>query len=313
MAAVATVAKVDETVEQPADLEQELRRRARRFRRLRIAVLALVVGYFFLPYDIRTWIPVWLPFLAALGLETDFFVGGWLKGRSGEAEPSPLGKHGPQPRDLADFGGPSWQEAFTVEHDGEQILVPAIGAPTEEDGGSPTRTGLSLLRRRSAGRSGSFPGPPTRSRRAPRSRLVAGHPLLRRPPARLERRLVAEPGPRRGALLTRGGEDRRPPGDASPATRAAASSASPRTPTASRSSAAARLPRARSLRHALPARLQAPRAVVPADRRGRSPSSRTSRGTCTASRTRGSPTATPSRAASASASTSACRRRPPAR
>ena len=126
---------MDETVEQPADLEEELRRRARLFRRLRIAVLALVVGYFFLPYDIRTWIPVWLPFLAALGLEIDFFVGGWLKARSGEAEPSPLGKHGPQPRDLADFGGPSWQEAFTVEHDGEQILVPAIGATAEDDEG----------------------------------------------------------------------------------------------------------------------------------------------------------------------------------
>ena len=203
---------MDETVEQPADLEEELRRRARLFRRLRIAVLALVVGYFFLPYDIRTWIPVWLPFLAALGLEIDFFVGGWLKARSGEAEPSPLGKHGPQPRDLADFGGPSWQEAFTVEHDGEQILVPAIGATAEDDerarrrgrafpccgGGAPV-----ALEAPSLGRPRDRGGRRRRDRRR--------DPRLRLAPARLERGLAGESGPRRGALLPRGGQDRRPP------------------------------------------------------------------------------------------------------
>jgi len=32
-------------------------------------VLALVVGYFFLPYDVQAYIPIWLPFFAALGLE----------------------------------------------------------------------------------------------------------------------------------------------------------------------------------------------------------------------------------------------------
>ena len=46
-------------------------------------MLALVVAYFFLPYDVRSWFPVWLLFLAALGLEVDFFVGGWLQARQG--------------------------------------------------------------------------------------------------------------------------------------------------------------------------------------------------------------------------------------
>ncbi|MEG7677097.1 hypothetical protein U2060_15260, partial [Listeria monocytogenes] len=53
------------------------RRRARTFRLARVAVLALVVGYFFLPYSVRSWIPVWLVFLGALGLEVEFFFGGY--------------------------------------------------------------------------------------------------------------------------------------------------------------------------------------------------------------------------------------------
>ena len=53
-------------------------RRARLFRRGRIVVLALVVAYFFLPYWIQAAIPVWLLFLAALGLEKiDLFLIHW--------------------------------------------------------------------------------------------------------------------------------------------------------------------------------------------------------------------------------------------
>ena len=165
-------------------------------------MLALVVGYFFLPYDIQTWIPVWLPFLAALGLEIDFFVGGWLKGRSGEAEPSPLGKHGPQPRDLADFGGPAWHEAFTVEHDGEQILVPAIGAPAEEDGGLADEDGPlapAAAERRPFWKRNPWAAHAIEAGAA--VAIVAGILVLRLAPARLERGLGDESGPRRGALL----------------------------------------------------------------------------------------------------------------
>ena len=43
----------------------KLERRTRLHRRARLAVVALVVGYFFLPYGVRYWIPVWLPFAAA--------------------------------------------------------------------------------------------------------------------------------------------------------------------------------------------------------------------------------------------------------
>jgi hypothetical protein len=86
-------------------LSYALRRRARLFRLARLAVLALVILYFFLPYDVRAWIPVWLPFLAALGLEVHFFLGGYLQTRGdGPLAQAPRDR-APQPRDLADLGG----------------------------------------------------------------------------------------------------------------------------------------------------------------------------------------------------------------
>ena len=86
----------------PDDFSSSLERRARFHRRARLAVLAAVVGYFFLPYEVKAVIPVWLLFLAALGLEVEFFVGGWLQGRRG-VERGPVDR-GPQPRDLEELG-----------------------------------------------------------------------------------------------------------------------------------------------------------------------------------------------------------------
>jgi hypothetical protein len=87
----------------------DLRRRTRNFRAARIAVLVLVVAYFFLPYGVQSWIPVWLLFLLALGLEIDFFVGGWLQMRRGA--PAPVAEsadRGPQQRDLSELGSWGW-------------------------------------------------------------------------------------------------------------------------------------------------------------------------------------------------------------
>jgi hypothetical protein len=85
----------------------DLRRRARPYRLARIGVVALVVGYFFLPYEAKSVIPVWLIFLLALGLEVQFFVGGWLQAREG-VERGPVDR-GPQPRDLEELG-PQYDE-----------------------------------------------------------------------------------------------------------------------------------------------------------------------------------------------------------
>jgi hypothetical protein len=89
------------------DFSSSLDRRARLHRYARLAVLALVVGYFFLPYEAQAVIPVWLLFALALGLEVEFFVGGWLQGRRG-VEPAPVDR-GPQPRDLEELG-PQYDE-----------------------------------------------------------------------------------------------------------------------------------------------------------------------------------------------------------
>ena len=79
-------------------------------------MLAFVVAYFFLPYDVHYWIPPWIPFLAALYLEVQFFVGGYLRGAPRRGYVPAGSDPGPQPRDLADFGGEDWREA-TADRD----------------------------------------------------------------------------------------------------------------------------------------------------------------------------------------------------
>lgn len=84
----------------------DVQRRARLFRLGRIAVLALVIAYFFLPYWIQAAIPVWLLFLAALGLEVEFFLGGYVQAR--RRQPAREPDRGPQQRDLSDLGTWAW-------------------------------------------------------------------------------------------------------------------------------------------------------------------------------------------------------------
>jgi hypothetical protein len=114
------------------DDARERRRRAQLVRRSRLVVLALVVAYFFLPYDIRAWIPVWLPFAAAVALEVQFFLGGYLDARRGSAPPTGRPDRGPQARDLAELGGEHWLDVHAVEHVGERHFVPTAGLTDEE-------------------------------------------------------------------------------------------------------------------------------------------------------------------------------------
>ena len=69
-----------------------------------------MIGYFFLPYGVQAWIPVWLPFAAALGLEVQFFLGGYRAGRHGDAAAAAPNR-GPQTRDLLELGWePEWED-----------------------------------------------------------------------------------------------------------------------------------------------------------------------------------------------------------
>ena len=81
----------------------------RRVRRAtRLLLLAFVLGYFFAPWSVRAFIPVWLPFLCALGLELHFFISGYWPQRRPETTARSGGGAdgvlGPQDRDLQDFG-----------------------------------------------------------------------------------------------------------------------------------------------------------------------------------------------------------------
>ncbi len=114
------------------DPASERRRRAQLIRRTRLVVLALVVAYFFLPYDVRVWIPVWLPFLAAVALEVHFFLGGFLDGRRGYTPSTGRPDRGPQARDLAELGGDHWRDVRAIEHGGEQHFVPTAGLTEEQ-------------------------------------------------------------------------------------------------------------------------------------------------------------------------------------
>jgi hypothetical protein len=69
---------------------------------------------------VQAWIPVWLPFAAALGLELQFFLGGYLARRSEHPGEAAVPDRGPQPRDLAELGGEPWWSADGDEDEHEE-------------------------------------------------------------------------------------------------------------------------------------------------------------------------------------------------
>jgi hypothetical protein len=83
---------------------------------------------------VRYWIPVWLPFVAALGLEVQFFLGGYLGRHRPQAAGVP--HRGPQERDLDELGWPPEPEEDEDEDedgdgdDTERVVEPA--APVVE-------------------------------------------------------------------------------------------------------------------------------------------------------------------------------------
>lgn len=94
-----------------------MEQRTRLVRRLRLAVVALVIAYFFLPYGVRAWIPVWLPFAAALAVEVQFFLGG-LTTRQAEPTAPYAPDRGPQERDLIELGWePEWEDEEYAVHE----------------------------------------------------------------------------------------------------------------------------------------------------------------------------------------------------
>jgi hypothetical protein len=96
-------------------------------RRLRIAAVALIVAWFFLP-DLQRAVPLWIPFLVAAALELHFLVAGLRERGSGRVARG----RSPQATDIAELGGEEWLQPVLVEVDGQELWVPAAGKSDEE-------------------------------------------------------------------------------------------------------------------------------------------------------------------------------------
>jgi hypothetical protein len=91
---------------------------------LRVALGAFVLAWIFGPYALRAAVPIWLPFLIALGLELHFFLGAWRPASAGVRRPDRL----PQVVDRERYG-PSHEadELLLVRRGGEELWIPYSG------------------------------------------------------------------------------------------------------------------------------------------------------------------------------------------
>jgi hypothetical protein len=93
---------------------------------LRLGLAAFVLAWIFGPYELRSAIPIWLPFLVALGLELHFFVGAL------RSAPSARPDRGPQAADRERYGYGDSEELVLVREGGEELWIPYSGETDEE-------------------------------------------------------------------------------------------------------------------------------------------------------------------------------------
>jgi hypothetical protein len=93
---------------------------------LRLGLVAFVLAWIFGPYELRDAVPIWLPFLIALGLEVQFFVSALRSG------PATRPDRGPQGDDLELYGYGEGEELLIVRDGGEEVWVPYSGETDEE-------------------------------------------------------------------------------------------------------------------------------------------------------------------------------------
>jgi hypothetical protein len=94
---------------------------------LRMGLVVFVLVWLFGPYTLRSAVPIWLPFLIALGLELHFFVGG--------LRPAPARRpdRGPQADDRQRYGyGDDAEELLLVREEGRELWIPYSGETDEE-------------------------------------------------------------------------------------------------------------------------------------------------------------------------------------
>ena len=88
---------------------------------------AFVLTWIFGPYALRAAVPIWLPFLIALGLELNFFVGAL------RSAPARRSDRGPQDADRERFGyDDEAEELLLVREGGEELWIPYSGETDDE-------------------------------------------------------------------------------------------------------------------------------------------------------------------------------------
>jgi hypothetical protein len=94
---------------------------------VRIGLGVFVLAWLFGPYSLRSTVPIWVPFLIALGLELNFFVGGLRPARARRQD------RGPQAIDRERYGYPDdAEELLLVREGGEELWIPYSGETEEE-------------------------------------------------------------------------------------------------------------------------------------------------------------------------------------
>lgn len=94
---------------------------------LRIGLVVFVLAWLFAPYEFQSAIPIWLPFLIALGLEVHFFVGALRQ------PPTQRPDRGPQSADRERYGyGDDAEELLLVRDQDQELWIPYSGERGEE-------------------------------------------------------------------------------------------------------------------------------------------------------------------------------------
>jgi hypothetical protein len=93
---------------------------------LRLGLVAFVLAWLFGPYALRSAVPIWLPFLIALGLEVHFFLGGL------RPPPQRRPDRGPQYTDRERYGYGENEELLLVREGEEELWIPYAGETEEE-------------------------------------------------------------------------------------------------------------------------------------------------------------------------------------
>ena len=95
---------------------------------LRLGLVAFVLAWIFGPYALRSAVPIWLPFLIALGLELNFFIDGLRPAPTPTRRPD----RGPQAADRERYGYGDAEELLLVRDGGEELWIPYAGESDEE-------------------------------------------------------------------------------------------------------------------------------------------------------------------------------------